>query len=293
MQVREQHSHFTRRAVEDYPLGHSVPEQRRLAEQALILRPFTERLFRDAGLQLGMQVLDVGCGVGDVTCLAAELVGSMGGAVGVDFAGSVLATARSRALARGIDWVRFVEGDVATLTLDDLECGPFDAVVGRLVLMYQANATAVLRRLARMVRPGGIVAFLEGVVLPAQPWPRRPLYADWVGRVLETFDRSGATIDMGLRLHHAFLEAGLPAPETRLEGVIVAGADGRGFRWFSDLVRSMAPAMERYGIARAGEDELHTLDERLTAEAAAAPGAVCTLALGGAWARLPEPAAKA
>ena len=159
MQVREQHGTLVRRAVEDYPLGHSTSEQRRLAEQGLILRPLTERFFRDAGIGPGMHVLDVGCGVGDVTCLAAELVGSMGSVVGVDFAGPVLTTARSRAQARAIDWVRFVQADVTTLTLSALDARPFDAVVGRLVLMYQADATAVVRRLSRLVRPGGAVAF--------------------------------------------------------------------------------------------------------------------------------------
>ena len=287
MQVREQHGTLVRRAVKDYPLGHSTSEQRRLAEQGLILRPLTERFFRDAGIGLGMHVLDVGCGVGDVTCLAAELVGSMGSVVGVDFAGPVLTTARSRALARDIDWVRFVEADVTTLTLNALDARPFDAVVGRLVLMYQADATAVVRRLARLVRPGGVVAFLEGVVLPAQGWPVRPLYTTWIARVLETFERSRATIDMGLRLHQIFLDAGLPAPDARLEGVVIAGADTRGFHWFSDLIRSMAPAMERMGVVRPDPDELDTLADRLLAEATAAPGAVCGLALGGAWARTP------
>ena len=293
MQVREQQRSLTRRAVEDYPLGHSIPEQRRLAEQGLILRPLTERFFRDAGIGRGMHVLDAGCGVGDVTCLAAELVGSMGTAVGVDFAGPVLATARARAQARGIDWARFVEADISTLTLDRLECGPFDAVVGRLVLMYQADPSAVLRRLSRLVRPGGIVAFLEGVLLPARAWPARPLYAGWIGRVLETFERSGATTDMGLRLPQAFLDAALPAPDTRLEGIVCSGADVPGLQWFSELVRSMAPAMARLGVARVGEDELELLADRLVDEAMAAPGAVCNLALGGAWAQTAAPAARA
>lgn len=48
---------------EEYVLGHSAPEQRRLAGQGVILQPITERLLRDAGLRRGMRVLDIGCGV--------------------------------------------------------------------------------------------------------------------------------------------------------------------------------------------------------------------------------------
>ena len=193
-----------------YLLGHSAQEQRRLAEQGLMLQPITERLFRDAGLRRGMRVLDVGCGVGDVSCLAAEIVGSHGAVVGVDFAGAVLSTARSRAASRGLTWARFIEADITQVSLTDLGSQRFDAVVGRLVLMYQTDPAAVLRRLSAMVRPGGVVAFLEGIALPPLAWPHRPLYAHTIERLLATFDRSGAKVDMGLRLHHAVRRGGPP-----------------------------------------------------------------------------------
>ncbi len=276
-----------RRTAHEYPLGHSAHEQRRLAEQGLMLQPVTKRLFRDAGLRRGMRVLDIGCGVGDVSCLAAEIVGSHGAVLGVDFAGAVLSTARSRAASRGLTWARFIEADITQVSLTDLGSQRFDAVVGRLVLMYQTDPTAVLRRLSGMVRPGGVVAFLEGIALPPLAWPPRPLYAHTIDRLLTTFDRSGAKLDMGLRLHHAFIEAGLPAPESRLDGMVVAGPDLGGFRWLAELVRSTIPAMERFGVATAEEIDIDTLADRLVDEAKASPGSVCALALGGAWVRTP------
>ena len=65
-------------AAERYVMGHSDHERRRLALQASILQPFTEHLFRRAGITSGMHVLDVGCGVGDVSLLAARLTGRTG-----------------------------------------------------------------------------------------------------------------------------------------------------------------------------------------------------------------------
>jgi SAM-dependent methyltransferase len=59
----------------EYILGHSPDELRRLILQAEVLRPITERLLKEAGIKLGMRVLDLGCGTGDVAMLAAELVG--------------------------------------------------------------------------------------------------------------------------------------------------------------------------------------------------------------------------
>jgi membrane protease YdiL (CAAX protease family) len=68
-----------------YQLGTSDEEIQRLLLQAeLIFNPPTRRLLQDAGIRAGMKILDLGSGVGDVTLLAAELVGQTGTVVGVD-----------------------------------------------------------------------------------------------------------------------------------------------------------------------------------------------------------------
>ena len=61
-----------------YVLGHSQTEIPRLIKQAAIIQPTTERLLRSAGIERGMRVLDLGCGAGDVSMLAGELVGASG-----------------------------------------------------------------------------------------------------------------------------------------------------------------------------------------------------------------------
>ena len=67
-----------------YAFGHAQRELDRLSLQARILEPYTRRLFVDAGISTGMRVLDVGCGSGDVSMLAGEIVGPSGQVVGVD-----------------------------------------------------------------------------------------------------------------------------------------------------------------------------------------------------------------
>jgi SAM-dependent methyltransferase len=91
-----------------YILGHSPMEMRRLMTQADVLRPITERLLRAAGVNHGMRVLDVGCGVGDVSMLVAELVGPAGFVVGIDRnADAVAMQANARARSAGLKNVDF------------------------------------------------------------------------------------------------------------------------------------------------------------------------------------------
>ena len=81
---------FDRDGESGYVLGHDAAEQQRLEQQGTNLQSLTRRLLRGAGLVPGMRVLDVGCGAGDVTLIAAELVGSSGMVVGIDRSAEVL-----------------------------------------------------------------------------------------------------------------------------------------------------------------------------------------------------------
>jgi hypothetical protein len=54
-------------AESGYALGYSTEEERRLALQASIFERLTEDVLRHAGIGDGMDVLDIGCGVGDVS----------------------------------------------------------------------------------------------------------------------------------------------------------------------------------------------------------------------------------
>jgi cyclopropane fatty-acyl-phospholipid synthase-like methyltransferase len=127
-----------------YAMGHSEGERRRLVEQAAIYAPSTRHLFADAGIRPGHRVLDAGCGVGDVSLLAASVVGPGGSVVGVDADAEALAVAEARAAQAGLGHVRFVQADLRDVSFEQ----PFDAVVGRFVLMYLGDPAEGVRRCA-------------------------------------------------------------------------------------------------------------------------------------------------
>ncbi len=263
-----------------YALGHSEEERRRLIEQDTFLGGFTGRLFLDAGIGSGMRVLDVGCGVGDVSLLAASLVGPEGMVVGVDKDPLAIERARERVSALDLANVSFVEGDLRERAFDE----PFDAAVGRFVLMYLADPVEALRRVAGYLRPGGGVAFHEWTVAdPFLSLPHAPLWDRTADLLVEIFRRAGTQMEMGLKLRSAFLAAGLPAPGIRAERLIGGGPDYLGYDYLAGLIRSALPIMEQLGVATAEEIDIETLAERIRDEVVGLDGVIAFPNFAGAW----------
>ena len=84
-------------APANYVLGQSAHEYERLMLQSKILRPYTDKYFRTAGIAPGMRVLDLGSGMGDVALLAGEIVGPGGKVLGLDRDAEALERATQRA----------------------------------------------------------------------------------------------------------------------------------------------------------------------------------------------------
>jgi ubiquinone/menaquinone biosynthesis C-methylase UbiE len=108
-----------------------------------------------AGVASGHVVLDVCCGTGAASLVAAQRVGPAGRIRGIDIADRPLEKARAKAADRGLTNVEFSCGDMASLS----ECdGSFDEVMCIFALYYALNMSAVLAELWRVVRPGGTLA---------------------------------------------------------------------------------------------------------------------------------------
>lgn len=106
----------------------------------------TMRVLDAAELQQGYRVLDVGCGDGDTTLLAARRVGPRGLALGVDDSASRVERARRRASAAGLANVGFVRADARKQRFAPLR---FDVVVSRLALTRVARARCLRQPRAR------------------------------------------------------------------------------------------------------------------------------------------------
>jgi len=287
------HNQFQRSSVErdipetqeaaNYALGYSRRELQRLELQAGFYRDLTRDVLLRAGLERGMRVLDLGCGAGDVSLLAGEIVGPSGNVLGVDRSPEAIETANRRAAEAGkCFWVRFASADLATYVPEE----KFDAIIGRFVLMYLPDPAATLARLARCSNAGGIVAFHEMCMHSMRSEPETPLIAQFMERIIATFARTGFETDMGAKLYRTFLDAGLPEPQMISAARTEGGEASFAYEYIAHTVDSLLPAMERTGVATAEEVNVSSLARRLRNEAVSRSACIMLPQLTGAWTRI-------
>jgi ubiquinone/menaquinone biosynthesis C-methylase UbiE len=264
----------------DYIFEKRENEQHRLEQQAKRFDPLTERVFQAAGLRPSMRVLDLGSGAGDVAMLVARLVGTDGEVVGIERDPAAVVAAAARVERAGLSNVRFVQGDVQTLGGRE---GHFDAVVGRLVLMYLPDPVAALAGAAQLLRPGGLICVQEGDMAYDWAEPMTPLWTQVRAWFLETLMRARVAPRMGLSLYSSFVAASLPAPELRMECAVSGGAKAAAWGW-ANVILGVLPLMERLGVTTAADLQPDTLAERLLRDVRAADGIVIGPPLVGAWA---------
>ena len=267
-------------AQREYALGRSPHEHNRLATQGALAARMTRHLFEAAGIAPGMRVLDVGCGAGDVALLAAEMVGPGGSVVAVDLDGVALERGRARCQEAGHANVRFEAVDVTHFE----SAHDFDAVVGRLVLLYQKHPAESLRAAASHVRPGGIVAFQEAWFAPP-PHGDKILFARTGGWIIETLKRSGAHMNIGYELYQTFLAAGLPGPQMNFEMVVDGDPDSAICEYAVSTLRSMMPKAIEYGVTTAEEVQIDTLAQRIREQMRELKLTYMVMPLFGAWCR--------
>jgi ubiquinone/menaquinone biosynthesis C-methylase UbiE len=276
-----------------YALGHTPAELERLDAQTRYFGSLTLHVLQLAGIAPGMRVLDVGCGAGGTSFLAAQLVGPHGLILGVDKSPAAIATAAAKAAAAGMSNMRFITADLMGDPGENLgkilggssDDALVDAMIGTRVLLYFPNPALLLQRLLPLVRSGGIVAFQEYDLYGAKSEPRCALFELSLQRMNQAFARAGADNSAGLKLAKIFEEAGLPSPEMIQGARVEKGENAGAYEQLAEVVRSLLPLMERFGVATAAEVDVDTLAARLRQEVVAHNATMVAPPMIGAWTR--------
>lgn len=272
-------------SMDSYVLGRSAAETDRLRLQGQVYNRHTDHLLRSAGLAPGMRVLDVGCGVGDVTLAAARLVGTSGEVIGVDADPDLLTVAADRARLSEMDNVSFVRADIPDIPIE----GQVDAIIGRLILIHLDDPVGAVRALRRLVRPGGIVTFQDfGIGHTVRP-DAVPLAAKVSGWCRDALRASGHPLLGAGGMVSIFREAGLPI--SGIAAVTPAAGDPESplYAYLAATVGAFLPAMVAHGVATEAEVGIDTLVDRLHADARDTGALLYLSELVGVWST--EPAA--
>jgi ubiquinone/menaquinone biosynthesis C-methylase UbiE len=227
-------------------------------------------------------VLDVGCGPGDVSFIAARLVGPTGTVLGVDAAPQMIELARARAAEQGLSAAHFMQTAIDAIALDE----PVDAVIGRLILMHLPDPAATLRQLSSFVRPGGVVAFSENDIAETSSIPDLPLFRQVTAGIVRAFEAMGLSARFGTTLHTVFADAGLGAPHLTLGTPIGTAADTHILAYAAEVWRLVSPIAQQQRFAI---DELADIDEfvpRFRDEARAVNALITMPPLITAWAEV-------
>jgi ubiquinone/menaquinone biosynthesis C-methylase UbiE len=129
-----------------------------------------------ADIPAGVTVLDLGCGAGFDSLIAARRVGPNGRVIGADFSDTMLARARQSAVKTRADNVEFYQADAENLPIGE---GIIDIALVNGIFNLNPKRDAIFLELSRVVRQGGAVYAAELILKEALPPEIQDSEADW------------------------------------------------------------------------------------------------------------------
>ncbi len=248
-------------AIPRYVHGTEAGEQERLTRLNHLLN---EAALRELAPRPGESILDLGCGLAQLTRAMARAAGRGARVVGIERSPEQIAEAQRQAKEAGeASLVDLRQGDALAPPLRDEEWATFDVAHARYLLEHLPDPLAAVRVMMRAVRPGGRIILEDDDHDVLRLWPEPPgLLAIWRAYV-RTYDRNGNDPFVGRRLVSLLHEAGV-VPR-RNTWIFFGGCSGQAI--FGDLVANMAGILDgaREAILQAGRIERAAFDQALAA----------------------------
>lgn len=189
----------------NYIISGGAEGKTRLATLSEVLADETRSLIEAQGLASGKSFLDVGCGGGFVSEMAASIVGGTGRVTGIDFDESIIALNKQSAHSRLTTNVDYQSLSANNMTFNGL----FDFVYARFLLSHLHNPLSVLQKMKDAAVPGGKI-IVEDVHFDGHfCYPHCAAFDRYVTDYKEAARLKGANANLGPSLPSLFRQCGL------------------------------------------------------------------------------------
>jgi SAM-dependent methyltransferase len=188
-------------------------------------------------LHAGQRLLDVGSGPGTITAELAQLV-APGETTALEINDEAAELTRVELARRGVNGVDVVVGDVHALAFPD---DSFDVVHAHQVLQHVANPVQALREMARVTRPGGLIAVRDSDYAAKTWYPASPALDRWRALYDTAARRNGGEPNAGRHLLAWAHAAGLDSASVTTSTWCFANPEGRdywGGMWAERILHS-------------------------------------------------------
>jgi SAM-dependent methyltransferase len=232
-----------------YIIRGGIAGRERLRILSRVMRPTSLVLLERAGLRPGMNVLEIGCGGGDLAFDIARIVAPSGRVLGTDIDQTKLDLAAREAADLHLTNIEFQHGNIA----ESAPAGDFDFIHIRFVLTHLTAPGQALKHIRAALLPGGIVVVEDIDFSGYFCYPDCAALWRYVQLYMETTRSRGVDANIGLRLPSLLAEAGFENVQVNI--VQPAGLEGE-VKLISPLtMENIAEAVIAEGLATAEEIE--------------------------------------
>lgn len=238
----------------DYYLGTHDIEVHRLGVQHRVWRPAVLDAWRRAGITTGARVIDAGAGPGYAAIDLAEIVEETGRVYALErserFLDALRAAARARRLTN-------IDAHAVDLVTDALPVSGVDAAWIRWVFAFVSDPIAVLGKLSKSIRQGGVLIIHEYMDWGSMNWtPRNPVLSGFIEVALREWRASGGEPDIAAQLLPRLHDAGLRLRAAR-PIIFAVKPDNYVWRWPSTFIPNHAKSLaERGAVTPQWADEV-------------------------------------